>query len=179
MTTATTSQTALRSRKDVPLSDCWDTKSLYASREVWQDELKKVGAEGAPFWPHLSENNFDIKQPSSLRELLTTVFSIERTLDKLYVYAHLTHDEDIANQEAAADLKSITFLLTSFVEEISWIQPALIALPQQVANMLLASPELQEYHFYLKKTIPFSSAHRNFSRRKNPSVFFPCIGSSL
>ncbi|AAX50365.1 oligoendopeptidase F [Chlamydia trachomatis] len=175
MTTSTTSQTALRSRKDVPLSDCWDTKSLYASREVWQDELKKVGAEGAPFWPHLSENNFDIKQPSSLRELLTTVFSIERTLDKLYVYAHLTHDEDIANQEAAADLKSITFLLTSFVEEISWIQPALIALPQQEANMLLASPELQEYHFYLKKLFRLAPHTGTSREEKILASSFPAL----
>ncbi|AAF39245.1 oligoendopeptidase F [Chlamydia muridarum str. Nigg] len=151
MTTDTTSQTVLRSRKDVPSSDCWDTKSLYASREAWKKDLENLCGKEAPFWPHLNEKQFHIEQPSSLYKLLTEVFSIERTLEKLYVYAHLTHDEDISNQEATADLKSITYLLTSFSEEISWIQPALIALPQKISEELLTSPELQTYHFYLKK----------------------------
>ena len=43
MTSATPSQTAPRSRKDVPSSDCWDVQSLYADREAWKKDLEKAG----------------------------------------------------------------------------------------------------------------------------------------
>ena len=175
MTSATPSQTAPRSRKDVPSSDCWDVQSLYADREAWKKDLEKAGAAEAPFWPHLNEKHFHIEQPSSLCKLLTTVFSIERTLEKLYVYAHLTHDEDIANQEAAADLKSITYLLTAFAEEISWIQPALIALPQNISDALLASPELQPYRFYLQKLFRLAPHTGTSREEKLLASSFPAL----
>ncbi|MBQ8498736.1 oligoendopeptidase F [Chlamydia sp.] len=169
------SQTALPSREDISPTDRWDTASLYESREAWKEDLKKVGAAEAPFWPHLNEKNFHIEDPGSLHKLLTTVFAIERNLDKLYVYAHLIHDENIANQESAADLKSITYLLTSFSEEISWIQPALTALPEENSKKLLDSPVLQEYHFYLKKIFRLASHTGSSREEKILASAFPAL----
>jgi len=140
-------------RNEVAQEDCWDLSPLYANRDAWKQDLDLCSSrrDRSPIWPELSPSNYNIENPDSLHSLLTQMFSIERKLDKLYTYAHLLHDQDITNQEAVGDLKSITYLYTLFSEEISWIQPSLIALSQEKIEKILSSPRLKEYRFYLEK----------------------------
>ncbi|EPP34307.1 oligoendopeptidase F [Chlamydia ibidis] len=140
-------------RKDVPIADCWDTTPLYPNRESWQQDLEecKDKSNGIAIWPNLSSSHYNLEDSASLHSLLKTLLLLERKLDKLYTYAHLIHDQDITNSEGIADLKSVTHLFTKFGEEVSWIQPALIALPESIIKQHLTSPLLAPYRFYLEK----------------------------
>ncbi|WP_201457097.1 oligoendopeptidase F [Chlamydia sp. 17-3921] len=140
-------------RQQVSQVDCWDTSLLYSDREAWKQELDLCSSkrECSPIWPELSASQYNVEDPQSLSTLLTHMFAVERQLDKLYTYAHLIHDQDITNQEAVADLRSATYLYTLFSEEISWIQPSLIALSKENITKILAHPSLETYKFYLEK----------------------------
>lgn len=143
----------IRLRSEIDQKDCWNTSVIYANRKAWQAAVETLQSHknDTNIWPQLAPKNYRLDQPQSLLTLIEAVFDIERTLEKLYVFAHLTHDQDITNQEAIADLKTIVHLFTLFKEETSWIQPALIRLPQTSIQNLLASQELSKYRFYLEK----------------------------
>ncbi|BAE81139.1 oligopeptidase F/B [Chlamydia felis Fe/C-56] len=146
-------------RHQISPKDCWDITSLYPSRDAWKADFDsfKLKTDRSLTWPDLEPNHYQIENSESLLSLLVKLLSIERKLDKLYTYAHLVHDQEITNQEATADLKSITHLYTLFSEEISWIQPALISLPESVIAQHLSAPCLSPYRFYLEKIFRLST----------------------
>ncbi|WP_348662783.1 oligoendopeptidase F [Chlamydia vaughanii] len=146
-------------RSEVPTEDCWNVTSLYSNREAWKADLNvfSLKTDGSPTWPTLQATHYQLEDSESLSSLITQLLSIERKLDKLYTYAHLIHDQDITNQESIADLKSITHLYTVFTEEVSWVQPALIALPEAVIAKHLSDSSLAPYRFYLEKIFRLST----------------------
>ncbi|MEF9520128.1 oligoendopeptidase F [Chlamydia crocodili] len=158
MTIDTEKQQIVRPRNEIPTEDCWNVSPLYPNRADWKADLDSFGlkTDGSLTWPELQATQYQIENSESLLSLLTKLFSVERKLDKLYVYAHLVHDQDITNQEGIADLKSITHLYTLFSEEISWIQPALISLSETIIAQHLSVPCLAPYRFYLEKIFRLS-----------------------
>ncbi|WP_139414471.1 oligoendopeptidase F [Chlamydia abortus] len=148
----------VRTRSEISPQDCWDITPLYLNRKAWKADLDSFGlkTDGSPKWPALQATQYQLDNSESLLSLLTTLFSIERKLDKLYVYAHLVHDQDITNQEGIADLKSITHLHTLFTEETSWVQPALTSLSESLIAQHLSAPCLAPYRFYLEKIFRLS-----------------------
>lgn len=149
---------ALPTRTQVDPKHCWDTTLMYANREEWKKDfdLCSSGKDRSPIWPEFSPSHYQIDNPESLLELLSKKFSVERKLDQLYVYAHLIHDQDITNPEGESDYQSIVYLYTLFSQEISWIQPALIALSEEKVAALLSSSVLAPYRFYLEKIFRLS-----------------------
>ncbi len=130
-----------------------------------------------------------------LKELIELCLSIERGLSKLYTYAHLRHDEDVASEIPKCAHARITSLLHDFRQETSWIEPALLALPSKEMTHFLSDPGLKEYVFYLEKilrlkahTLPaaeeellakaglaLETANRAFSAFNNADLQFPKI----
>ncbi|WP_100933976.1 oligoendopeptidase F [Candidatus Chlamydia corallus] len=145
-------------RDQINPANCWDTTPMYRNREEWKKDfdLCSSGKDRSPIWPELSLSQYQIDTPQSLHELLSKQFFVERKLNKLYVYAHLIHDQDITNPEGEGDYQSIVYLYTLFSQEIAWIQPALIALSQEKIDLLLSSPVLAPYRFYLEKIFRLS-----------------------
>ena len=85
-------------REDVALEDSWDLQPLYANLEKWEEEFA-LEASSERF-RRLEEQKGNIaKTPKTLALFLESYFDIDRTLNKLYTYAHLKHDEDIANEQ--------------------------------------------------------------------------------
>lgn len=164
-------QAAPRKRQDVPLQDCWDTTSLYHNRTDWEKELNQCTS----LTKQIVATNYDLSDATSVKALLNVLLSAERQLDKLYTYAHLIHDQDISNQEAIADLKTVTHLYTVFAETISWIQPALVRLPADIAEGHLHSPALSEYRFYLEKIFRLASHTRSPEEEKMLASSFPAL----
>ncbi|SPN73298.1 Oligoendopeptidase F, plasmid,oligoendopeptidase F,Peptidase family M3 [Chlamydia serpentis] len=140
-------------RAEVDPANCWDITPLYMTREDWKKDfdLCSSGKDCSPIWPEFAPSHYQIDNPESLNKLLSKKFSVERKLDQLYVYAHLIHDQDIASPQGEKDYLSAIYLYTLFSQEISWIQPALVALTEEKVNYLLSSAILTPYRFYLKK----------------------------
>lgn len=153
MPTSVLKEKQVLSRNEIAQEDCWNTSVIYADRQAWQADVDALQANSNNecIWPNLQAVHYHLEQPQSLLSLIETVNDIERKLEKLYVFAHLIHDQDITNQEAIADLKIVIRIFSLFKEETSWIQPTLIGLPDEIRQQLLASPELKAYKFYLEK----------------------------
>jgi oligoendopeptidase F len=92
-----------------------------------------------------------MKKPENLKELVVLCCDIDRHLSKLYTYAHLRHDEDVAEETAKKAYARIVSLLYAFRQETAWIEPEMLQLPEEELNEIIQSGALKEYAFYLEK----------------------------
>jgi len=142
-------------RSEVKKEDMWNVEALYTSEEAWQKEFEKIEGNGARLrWPEIHALRGKLGESAEqLKRGLDLIFEIDRRLSKLYTYAHLRHDENLANDEYKGKLSRITSLLHDFAREAAWVEPELLALPGEKIKELLASPELEEYRFHLEKVL--------------------------
>jgi len=140
-------------RVDIPLEDRWNVEALFPNLDLWQEAFNKASPASKPRWPQFLEYRGKLDQPEVLKKLLEKVLSIDRILSVLYTYAHLRHDEDIAHDGHKAAYDRISALMHDLNEEISWLEPELLALPQEQIDNLLKDPILSEYAFHLEKII--------------------------
>jgi oligoendopeptidase F len=136
-------------RSSVPVEDRWNVEALYPSLEEWEKDLTRWGREGQSLkWPEIAQFKGKLAQgPAELKALLEVCFEIERHLSKVYTYAHLRHDEDVANEVyKKAHARSVA-LLYDFRQETSWIEPEILELKAP----LLQAEILKDYKIYLEK----------------------------
>lgn len=146
----------MKTREAVPLQERWNVEALYPNHESWEIAFKTFvpQPQETPHWPNLQAYQGTFEQSvEKLREVLDLLMKIERELSKLYTYAHLRHDEDIANPQFKKNYEQILTLAHALAQETSWLQPELLALPDSVLQRYLSSPLLKDYHFYLEKMI--------------------------
>ena len=142
-------------RGEVDKAFHWNVEALYPSWESWNEDLNKWGRESAaPHWPELASfRQTWLQSPENLKKLVEFCCTIDRNLSKVYTYAHLRHDEDVAGETAKKAYSRIVTLLYAFRQETAWIEPELLQLPEEALNQLLRSPVLKEYEFYLEKIV--------------------------
>jgi len=140
-------------RNEVSKNDCWNVEDLFPDLGEWQQAFDKISAGKKPRWSQIAALKEDIENPETLKVLFDVYFAIERLLSSLYTYAHLRHDEDIAEEDHKIAYNRICTLMSDFSEETAWIEPTLIAINQKTLDSLLASPILAEYRFHLEKII--------------------------
>jgi oligoendopeptidase F len=144
----------MKKRSDVAVEDRWNVESLFSSQTSWKQSVKDLIKDHKEKhnWPMLHSYMGTLNQgPEQLKKALELFLGIDRQISKLYTYAHLRHDEDIANSEYKKDYEKITTLAHSFAEESAWFQPELLSLPESTLSHYLASPLLADYHFFLEK----------------------------
>ncbi len=144
----------IKKRSEVAVKDCWNVEVLYSDLAAWEQDFALWGRPGQePRYPELDPSHFNLHSIADVKKILDLQTQIERRLDLLGTYAHLRHDEDVA-----ADPAKKAYMLASgaghaFREETSWIEPALLQLPQEFLEKLLEAKELEEYHISLKRIV--------------------------
>jgi oligoendopeptidase F len=147
----------IQERAQVAETDRWNVKALYPSLAEWKKDFTKwQGEEKSPHWPKIGTFRGRLAEgPKVIEELLKYYLELERNLSKLYTYAHLRHDEDVADDAHKQAYIRITALLNDLRQEASWIEPELLEIPQEKLDGYLKSPELAPYRIYLEKIIRF------------------------
>lgn len=146
----------MKTRNEVPLEDRWNVEALYPDQKAWIQAFKTFvpDLQQTPHWPALDvyQGTFE-KGPEKVKEALDLMMDIDRELSKLYTYAHLRHDENIADPEFKKMYEQILTLAHAFAQETAWFQPELIALPDSLLDQYLTSSLLANYRFYIEKMI--------------------------
>jgi oligoendopeptidase F len=140
----------LRSRKDVPASDCWDLSKLYASAAGWEKDLERYRAltERIPTFKGTLGQSVD-----ALAKALAFVRDLGMLEDRLGTYAALRESED-QGVSAARD-RSARFTMTSASAQAAWsyLDPEIQAIPDERMAGFLAHPALAEFAIWLRKVL--------------------------
>ena len=136
-------------RAEVPEQLTWDLTTIFATDEAWEQEFKEMET--------LSEqaSNYKGKVAESAESLYGTLQFSDQLFErfsKLYVYAHLKHDQDTTNSTYQALDSRTKSLGAKLGATWSFITPEILALDEETLNRYVASYEpLQLYTQSLKE----------------------------
>lgn len=123
---------ALPNREDIPAEARWHLDDIYKTAAEWQaarDGITKTLAEIQKFRGRLSE-------PQALLDCLTKQDEMEITLSAVFAWARMMADTDTGNQEYQAAVASVMPLLDKAGAATSFIEPELLALPEEKLRAL-------------------------------------------
>lgn len=140
-----------KERSLIAKEDIWDLTSLYPSFKEWQEDLKKFTANQNP----LTQLAFLAGKLSDDIETFLKVIDlkveIDRELSKLYVYAHLKHDEDLAHQEHKGFYDQIRNVCFQFESASSFLEPEILHLKDEILEKYKKDKRMEPYKLYLEK----------------------------
>ncbi|GAB5410976.1 MAG: oligoendopeptidase F [Chlamydiales bacterium] len=131
-------------RNEVQKEDRWDVEALYSSLSDWEKEFQAVTKKG---WDSVLK--YKGKLETNLGAALKERFALEEVLEKLTVYGHLRYDEDLGNPEHKAAYERAMSLYFDFSAVVSWFEPELLQLSDEVIAKALEDDSLADFHFYL------------------------------
>lgn len=142
-------------RKDVAPADKWNVEALYADLAAWRKDFDAAKeATSSPHWPSLAAFKGRLGEGSAvLASCIKQMLLVERKLDQLYTYAHLRHDEDVAENDTKVAYDLAISLLHTFNEELSWFSPEILALPDSQMQAYLTDSSLAAYKGYLQRLV--------------------------
>lgn len=143
-------------RKDISENKKWNTQDLFESDEAWQKEYEAVEKE----YGVIDVSAFDNKLADKgvLLRCLQLCDKVASRMEKLYIYAHLRHDEDVRDGDTTASLARITTLFSKVFSQLAFIDPQLTALDEATLQSFIDDPDFKAHDYKLKKLVQ-SKAH--------------------
>ena len=136
-------------RKDVPQRLKWQIDAIFATDEAWEEEYKKVESEYGNC--DFSVYSGKLADKATLLSCLKKSDEIARRIEKLYLYAHMRHHEDVRIAKNASAMSKIGSLASKIFAEFSFIEPELTALPAQTLQAFIDDKDFQDYDYRLQK----------------------------
>ena len=143
-------------RKDIPENLKWKLTDIFASDEEWEKEYKKAEAEYAHFDFEKFKGKLADKQ--TLLECLVCNDTLSRRLEKLYLYAHMRHDEDVRIAKYTSAHAMMGSMISNLFSKFAYVEPELTALEDSVLQGFIQDPDFAPYEYRLRK-IAASKAH--------------------
>lgn len=150
-----TASKKIAERSQIEPDDRWNVESLYPSLKEWEKDYSSLCTANQPHpWKAITSLKGTLSNgPEAVKKALETFLDASRKLTKLYTYAHLRHDEDIADDSHKQAYNKILASLHDFAEATSWFEPELLAMDETAIYGLITSPSLTPYRFHLEKIL--------------------------
>ncbi len=133
-------------REEIPVEHTWATEDLYASDELWEEDLQKMVEEGkvlASFAGKLNNANdlFDFLYADEMADI---------RVGRLANYAMRKSDQDTRNATYQAMVGKFRGVMVKIGAECSFATPELMAISDEDMDRFYAEkPELERYRRYL------------------------------
>ncbi len=136
-------------RKDIPQNLKWKIEDVFANDEAWEAEFKAVEKEYGGYDFGVYSGKLADKQ--TLLDCLKKIDEVSRRLEKLYLYAHLHHDEDVRVSKNSSALSRVGAMLSKIFAEFAFVEPELTALDEDTLQSFINDPDFKEYDYRLAK----------------------------
>ena len=136
-------------RKEIAEQYKWKLSDVYASDDVWEEEYAAI---------EKTMNDFDVSRyqgklgdKATLLAFYAETGVINRRAEKLYVYAHMSHDQDLRVSKYNAYMGKITTLFSKFGAKLAFVDPELTALSDDVLDSFIADPDFSAQEYSLRR----------------------------
>ena len=134
----------------------WKTSDIFACDEAWEEEYAAVEKE---------YSNYDFtpyKGKLSDKQTLLACFGlndkVSRRIEKLYLYAHLLHDQDVRVSKYTSMNAKVGALISKIFAQFSFVEPELTKLDDALLQSFIVDPDFAAYEYKLRQ-ISKSKAH--------------------
>ncbi|WP_414052849.1 oligoendopeptidase F [Macrococcus animalis] len=141
--------TELMTRSEQLEQNTWDLTTIFASDEAFEEAFTTLSSYLG------KEKEFQGQLGSSSEVLLNALLldsEIDELLGKVYVYAHLKHDEDTTNAKYTAFEQRAATLASQFSSAWSFMLPELMTIDEvKLAEFIKENNGLERFRFDLEK----------------------------
>ena len=143
----------IKARSEVDNKYKWDLSLIYSGLDEFNDDYIEVENELKKL------SSYENTMLNSAKDLYTTTTEIlknSRIIEKMYVYAHLTYNEDITKSSSIELLNKIENLNIKFSQTVSYYDSKLLSLDYDVIEKMYEEyPKLKEYETYFNKSFRY------------------------
>lgn len=147
--TETATAATIPARNELPVEQTWDLSPLYTCDADWEADFARLDTLVEPLLALQGKLN----DATSLAALLTAESLLDRTLEKLYTFAHLCHDTDTAAPAAQARESRIRARYAELAAACAWITPEILSHPADEIRRWREDPALTDYRRRLDKCL--------------------------
>lgn len=126
----------------------WATEDIFLTDKDWNEVFDSVKNQ-----LDFSEFQGKLNTKENFSAFQKKLESVSKIIEKLSVYAMMKHDENTKNSVYDAMNAKIQNLCTVLSSNVSFAEPELTALSNEVLNEFSLAPELKEYDYFLKTLI--------------------------
>ena len=135
-------------RSEINKNYQWKTEDIFSSDEAWEKQYDAINSE-IDF--HSFEGSLNTAQ--NLVSFFKKEEKIGLVLERLYLYAHMKHDEDARIAKYTAMQAKAMALFVHFSSETAFAEPELSALPTEVLEKFSKDPSLSDYDYFIRRLI--------------------------
>src|SRR5436190_8490425 len=135
-------------RSEIPDSDKWDLRHLFADTDKWQEDFAWLQRS----YPKLREWKDKVGHSAeTLAAVLEFEKSLEQKMERVYHYATLQLSEDSTDNEYLTRVGQVQNLLTKIGEASAFVGPEILAIDDETFAEFIANPALGEWRIKLHK----------------------------
>ncbi len=134
----------------------WKTSDIFASDEAWEKEYTAVEKEYVGY--DFSSYKGKLSDKNTLLACFAFSDKVSRRIEKLYLYAHLSHDQDVRVSKYTSMNAKVGALISKIFAQFSFVEPELTKLDDALLQSFIADPDFAAYEYRLRK-IAASKAH--------------------
>ena len=147
-------QTTIPIRSEVAQSDQWNLDSLFSGDGAWNTALEQFGGMAAKVNAYRSGiTDSETLTVETFTRALEEYRDASRAAEKLGNYAFLKKSADESDATNLDRLGRYMMKASAFEAEVSWLVPAIQAIPEQKINRWMKAESLQEYRIWLEKLL--------------------------
>lgn len=140
----------LPKRSEVDEALQWDLTRVFPNDEAFEKEWDHVQSLATAF----EQYKGTLQQSAEhLRQVIGDMMQLYRRLEVVYVYASMKNDQDTTNATYQAMEAKATSLYTFVIEKVSFFEPELMAIPQDVMAQFLEDDILAGYRHFLDQIL--------------------------
>lgn len=137
-------------RSEVPVEDTWDLSVMYSDREAWAKDLKEASA--LPEQLALRRGKA-VTSPETLLETIEDILLASRRAEKIFTYAHMVNDQNLADPRGSEMNQKAMDLLTNLAASVSWFNPEVLSVPEATMEKWLKETPLSKYKVWLEDVL--------------------------
>jgi oligoendopeptidase F len=134
-------------REEVAPENSWKLEDLFPNQQAWDKEYEEI----KQLTKKVSSFQGKLDHTESVRDCFKLEDELSLKTERVYVYAHLHHDEDTAEPTYQALSQKAKKLSVEVSEALSFITPEILSLPEGKLDEFIAAPELAPYKFTLQE----------------------------
>lgn len=139
----------LKSRKEMNSADQWDLSPVFADKTAWEKAYHE--AEQAVGKIHTLAGTLG-QSPEAIKKGLDTVYETLQAVERVYLYASLLKNSDNGDAEYQKMEGMATNLYVAMSTACAFLDPEILALPEETLQAYLNTPLLSGYRHILQDT---------------------------
>ena len=142
-------ESEVKKRTDVAIGDTWDLTRIYKSDDKWREDFEDWKA----FAQRVSSFKGTLNTVEALVEFFRYEEDLSREAEKLGVYAFLKSTEDLSNPTYQEMKNSFGLVSNALAEASSFVNPELLALPDETWQTFLSDERLTPWRVKLERLL--------------------------